>query len=222
MNLIVFFLLCFFFFLFAFFLLLVFIAQHDLTQDNLERLRAAPKLQVHNYASKCSRCQCQFKLSQSVIQWAFLEFCNTSCFESFVFSNYNQCYLCAQSYDAYLVTCLHIGNQLYYFCSDSCEKTSWKTFAELMIFCKFCRNLISSLSNKINGFCSADCQHRFDRLYSVQSTTKKPCHQCHSSKVVTITLLSGDTIYEFCSFSCYFYEKITSGLYPGALTKNYH
>lgn len=188
-----------------------------MTQEDLERLRTAPKLQaVFNYASKCSRCQSNFELSQSIIQWAFLEFCNINCFETFVFSNYNQCNLCARAYDSYFVRCLQIGNQLYYFCSVSCEKT----FIDLMTFCKFCRNLISS--NKINGFCSDDCQHRFDRLYITQPLKKKPCHQCHLSKVVTIALLSADTIHEFCSFSCYFDEKITNGLHPGALTKLNH
>lgn len=186
--------------------------QCEIYDDDLDRLLTTKKLQERDSSTKCVHCQRCIKKTQSFMQWEYLEFCRTLCYELYIYDGNYKCASCSIECGPNIGPniCI-IGNRQYYFCSDSCEKT----FFELMKFCRFCRNIITFM-NHLNGFCDAVCRNRFQQIYgNVENITEIPCHQCHLKKTVNCSLVVNKTVYEFCSFSCFFHLKTTNGLQPG-------
>lgn len=146
------------------------------------------------------------------MQWENLEFCNNICYESFLYNNISNCNSCGKNCRLnFGPNVQYIGNRMYYFCNDTCEKT----FFDLMKCCRFCRNVVTSMKH-FDGFCQSVCRIRFKQLYeNCNEATNKPCFKCHLKGSANISLCVDDVTYDFCSFSCFFHLKTMCGLFTG-------
>lgn len=211
----------------------VFQIDHFTTHDDIDGLITAPKLLKSAAAVECSHCRLTIKESQASLQWAYLEFCNSLCYERFMYNDRFRCASCTNNCGPCNGPNAHIvGNRMYYFCSAECERI----FFGLMKFCRFCMTVITSM-NHSDGFCQSTCRMRFTQLYGQQlygkigyqsfqkdhqsilengvEPTEKLCCQCLLMKPVDILLRVDDVTLDFCSFSCYFHQKTSCGLFPG-------
>lgn len=195
----------------------LFAAQYEITPELLLRLAATPKIQSCCSTSKCWYCNSDIQHVQSIVHWEYLEFCSTTCYEGFILSNNHNCVLCTADYDAYcnVVSTYIVGNRLYLFCSEQCAYI----YFDFMKFCKFCRNVIDP-TNHLNEFCEKQCQSLYDQLYGLTTIAEHPCAQCGLQKEINITLSIAKRVFGFCSHSCYFYQTLLWGIYPGEIS--YH
>ncbi|XP_055319578.1 zinc finger MYM-type protein 2-like [Sitodiplosis mosellana] len=185
------------------------------TYDDLEGLITAPEVRECTPIQRCGHCQRIIKRTQSFMQWGYLEFCNNICYERFMYDDRYRCGSCSNDCGSCIGPNVHIiGNRMYCFCSEMCEKT----FFGLMKFCRFCRNTITTM-NHSDGFCQSTCRTRFKELYeNCGEFTEKSCYQCLLTKPVDIFLQVNGVMHTFCSFSCYFHLKTSHGLFPDQCT----
>lgn len=183
----------------------------------LERLFTAPKLPTTNNSSEtvnCSHCLNKVKPNSTVIQWEWLAFCDTTCFESFILKNNHGCVMCSKECDLYCeLSSVHVhGNRFYLFCSDQCAKV----FFDVVPFCRYCRRICDPIK-MIDGFCHAMCQQKFDTLYATSVSTVKQicCIECTMTTNPNVWLSFAGRDYGFCSYRCYFYRTLQCQLFPG-------
>lgn len=150
------------------------------------------------------------------MQWECLEFCNNTCYELFMYNEHFKCVSCGKISGPCIGSNVHmIGNRIYYFCCDTCEKT----FYDLMKFCRYCRSVISRI-NHSDGFCQSDCRKRYKQLYECRDEVHAEfCHQCRTMKPANICLRVDGVIYAFCCFACYFHLKTSCGIFAGEITR---
>lgn len=188
------------------------------TAEILERLSTAPKLQRtfnSSTTAKCDHCRTNIESKSTIVQWEWLKFCRTNCFESFILKHNHGCVMCSKDCDFYFehsaVASAHVyGNRLYLFCSNHCSTV----FFDLAPFCQYCRRIFDPTMS--TGFCHAICQQKFDALYATSSTAKQICCvECSLTTNASIRLSFGGSIYGFCSHRCYFYRTLVCALFPG-------
>lgn len=190
-----------------------------ISPEILERLLTAPKFRT-TYNSlgtmRCVHCQCSMESNTTIIQWEWLRFCNSMCFQSFISKTSVQaCPICSNDCDFYCeLPCANVyGNRLYVFCSEECTKK----FFNLAPFCQYCRQIVDPEKMLNDSFCHAICQQKFDAFYDETSSTIKEicCIECSLATNANIRLLYAGRIYGFCSHRCYFYRTLLCALFPG-------
>lgn len=186
----------------------------------LKRILTVPEFRASYNSSgtmACGQCQCNMSSNSTIIQWEWLEFCNTMCFQSFILKySTHGCAICSKDCDFYCeLPVMHVyGNRLYVFCSDQCAKV----FFNLAPFCRYCRRIVDP-AKMLNGFCHAMCQQKFDALDAAASSTtiikQICCIECGSTTNPNIRLWYAGCVYGFCSHRCYFYRTLQCRLFPG-------
>lgn len=184
--------------------------------NDIDKLKTAPKLREYDKIVHCGHCQRCIKPTQSFMQWECLEFCNNTCYELFMYNEHFKCVSCGKISGPCIGPNVRmIGNRIYYFCCDTCEKT----FYDLMKFCRYCRSVISRI-NHSDGFCQSDCRKRYKRLYECRAEVHAElCHQCRTMKPADICLRVDGVIYTFCCFACYFHLKTSCGIFAGEINR---
>lgn len=170
----------------------------------------------------CAHCQGSLESNAKITQWEWLEFCDAECFQSFILKHIHAgCTICSTDCDFYCrPLSAHIyGNRLYLFCTDQCAMV----FFNAVTFCKFCRRVPMDPAKMLsNGFCQKICQQKFDALYTTikasPETNQICCIECSSTVYSNIRLSFAGSVYEFCSFRCYFYRTLQCELFPGMYT----
>lgn len=196
----------------------------ELTIELFDRLRDVPRLSVaQNSSSKCHNCRCDIKSMPIFIQFGWLEFCSYVCVQVFIVTNEQNCVICTEDCDFYCSNAgaYVIGNQLHLFCAERCART----FFALMQCCKFCQCILD-IEHRESQFCQAECEQRFNQLYEtppppLTQNGKNYCCECRINKSTSIRLSFAGDIFEFCSFSCYFYRTLLCGLFPGKIVVSF-
>lgn len=188
-----------------------FTVRYQFANDNLDGLITAPKLPEPDCTLECNHCKRKLQPNAPFLQWEFLAFCSAYCYEMCMYSGNYECAMCAKDCNShYVIYAQIIGDQLNHFCSKDCEND----FFELMKFCRFCRSLIAI---NAGDFCGLDCRNKFNQINigTKENTVKRTCHQCRSQTIANISLTIDEIVHHYCSFACFFYEKMFCGIVSG-------